>query len=484
MQIHELNRPRCTNEGVMDVVKGVGGAAKTALATAAGIDPNAGAASAGILDPAQKLAAVMKNPDMVKLATQYADEWLKKQAQAVPEAEAVTTYNKKTGRRTLDGKPQTDLSDLPPAVQQRIQAQQQQELEKQTGRTNPFMTPAAQQPETPAPVAAQRFNYNNVAKIPGVANAATATQPTTVASRINKADPNNPNIKDQTKYVQGRAGSGTGGDATKFAKYDPATSAVANAGQGINNMIKGGVTAQAQPGQPQQPATTAPAAGTAMPLKPFQVPGVGTNPNPNPTATPTTSPTTTTTTPTTAATAVTNPAKAKYLKDFLEFANEKIAMRDPNTYKMIGLTSLYTADKKYSLKQQLDAAKKQVISAQGDSEATKEAVKNYILTALAAAQLMLSGNKVAAATPQAPALGRQTPAYGQQGNQAAAPGQTAGAGVTPDQITGLIATAGLDDPKLKEMGSNLQKLSGNRAVSSTGDSGVDQLLRSMGYTVS
>ena len=294
----------------------------------------------------------------------------------------------------------------------------------------------------------------------------------------------NPNIKDQTKYVQGRAGSGTGGDATKFAKYDPATSAVANAGQGINNMIKGGVTAQAQPGQPQQPATTAPAAGTAMPLKPFQVPGVGTNPNPNPTATPTTSPTTTTTTPTTAATAVTNPAKAKYLKDFLEFANEKIAMRDPNTYKMIGLTSLYTADKKYSLKQQLDAAKKQVISAQGDSEATKEAVKNYILTALAAAQLMLSGNKVAAATPQAPALGRQTPAYGQQGNQAAAPGQTAGAGVTPDQITGLIATAGLDDPKLKEMGSNLQKLSGNRAVSSTGDSGVDQLLRSMGYTVS
>ena len=448
MQIHELNRPRRTDEGVMDVVRGVGGAAKTALATAAGIDPNAGAASAGILDPKQKLAAVMKNPDMVKLATQYADEWLKKQAQAqaVPEDTAVST---------------------------------QQELEKQTGRSNPYMTPAAQQPETPAPADAQRFNYNNVAKIPGVANAATATQPTTIASRVNKADPNNPNIKDQTKYVQGRAGSGTGGDATKFAKYNPATSAVANAGQGINNMVKGGVSAQQQ-AAPTQATAPVKSTGTAMPLKPFQVPGAGTNPNPTPNATPTTSPNTTKP----AATAVTTPAKAKYLKDFLEFANEKIAMRDPTTYKMIGLTSLYTADKKYSLKQQLDAAKKQVISAQGDSEATKEAVKNYILTALAAAQLMLSGNKVAAATPQAPALGRQTPAYGQQGNQAAAPGQTAGAGVTPDQITGLIATAGLDDPKLKEMGSNLQKLSGNRAVSSTGDSGVDQLLRSMGYTVS
>ena len=448
MQIHELNRPRRTDEGVMDVVRGVGGAAKTALATAAGIDPNAGAASAGILDPKQKLAAVMKNPDMVKLATQYADEWLKKQAQAqaVPEDTAVST---------------------------------QQELEKQTGRSNPYMTPAAQQPETPAPADAQRFNYNNVAKIPGVANAATATQPTTIASRVNKADPNNPNIKDQTKYVQGRAGSGTGGDATKFAKYNPATSAVANAGQGINNMVKGGVSAQQQ-AAPTQATAPVKSTGTAMPLKPFQVPGAGTNPNPTPNATPTTSPNTTKP----AATAVTTPAKAKYLKDFLEFANEKIAMRDPTTYKMIGLTSLYTADKKYSLKQQLDAAKQAVIKAQGDPVATKEAVKNYILTALAAAQLMLSGNKVAAATPQAPALGRQTPAYGQQGNQAAAPGQTAGAGVTPDQITGLIATAGLDDPKLKEMGSNLQKLSGNRAVSSTGDSGVDQLLRSMGYTVS
>ena len=36
MQIHELNRPRRADEGIMDVVKGVGGAAKTALATAAG----------------------------------------------------------------------------------------------------------------------------------------------------------------------------------------------------------------------------------------------------------------------------------------------------------------------------------------------------------------------------------------------------------------------------------------------------------------
>jgi len=384
MQIHELNRPRRTDEGWMDVVKGVGKAAATGLghsiAKGAGYDlsKNNPTASAGILDPAQKLAAVMKNPDMVKLATQYADEWLKKQAQAVPEAEAVTTYNKKTGRRTLDGKPQTDLSDLPPAVQQQIQAKQQ-ELEKQTGRPNPYMAPAAQQ--------------------------------------------------------------------------------------------------QAAPTQTTVPAKTT---GTAMPLTPFQVPGAGTNPNATPSPTP--SPNATTS----AATAVTNPAKAKYLKDFLEFANEKIAMRDPTTYKMIGLTSLYTADKKYSLKQQLDAAKKQVISAQGDPAATKEAVKNYILTALAAAQLMASGNKVAAATPQAPALGRQASAAGKTGAAASAtPPTTSVAGpITGSNAVALLTQAGLPAATLAKAGQAIQTATGNKQLSTTGDSVIDTMLEGMGYTVS
>ena len=315
MQIHELNRQRQIDEGIMDVVRGVGGAAKTALATAAGIDPNAGAASAGILDPAQKLAAVMKNPDMVKLATQYADEWLKDprskvQAQAVPEALSVKDF----------------MADAPPAMQKQLQQKLQ-----------------------------------------------TATTP------------------------------------------------------------------------PGQPANT-----------------------------------------NTPATAVTNPAKAKYLKDFLEFANEKIAMRDPTTYKMIGLTSLYTADKKYSLKQQLDAAKKQVISAQGDSEATKEAVKNYILTALAAAQLMASGNKVAAATPQAPALGRQTPAAGKTGAAASTtPPTTSAIGqTTGSNAVAMITQSGLPAATLAKAGQFIQTATGNKQLSTTGDSVIDTMLEGMGYTVS
>jgi hypothetical protein len=311
MQIHELNRSRRTDEGIMDVVKGVGGAAKTALATAAGIDPNAGAASAGILDPEQKLAAVMKEPAMVKLATQYADEWLKTQAQAVPEALSAKDF----------------MADAPPAMQKQLQ----QKLQNLTPATTP-------------------------------------------------------------------------------------------------------------PGQPVN--------------------------------------TTTPTTPTTATTAVTNPAKTKYLKDFLEFANEKIAMRDPTTYKMIGLTSLYTADQKYSLKTELDAAKKEVIKAQGDPVATKEAVKNYILTALAAAQLMLSGNKVAAATPQAPALGRQTPAAGKTG---------AGATTTPttgSNAVALITQAGLPAATLAKAGQFIQTNTGNKQLSTTGDSVIDTMLEGMGYTVS
>jgi len=469
MQIHELNRSRRVNEGVMDVVKGVGGAAKTALATAAGIDPNAGAASAGILDPKQKLAAVMKNPDMVKLATQYADEWLKKQPQAVPEAVAAPgIYNKKTGAAKLDGKLMTALSDLPPAVQQRIQAQQQQELEKQTGRPNPYMAPAAQQPETPAPADAQRFNYNNVTKIPGVANAATATQPTTIASRVNKADPNNPNIKDQNKYVQGRAGSGTGGDATKFAKYDPATSAVANAGQGINNMVKGGVSAQQQE-TPTQTTAPAKSTGTAMPLKPFQVPGAGTNP------TPTTSPNTTKP----AATAVTNPAKAKYLKDFLEFANQKTAMRDSTTYRTLGLRDAEGSE----LGPELDAAKEKVKAAQGNPAATKTAVKNYILIAMAALQLVASQNAVKAASTQAPA-------YGQQGNALSnATNPTTGQGSTANQnqpidVKALMQAAGLAPDALTKAGPIIQKATGNGNLSATGDDAIDGMLQLMGYNVS
>ena len=161
-------------------------------------------------------------------------------------------------------------------------------------------------------------------------------------------------------------------------------------------------------------------------------------------------------------------------------------MRDPTTYKMIGLTSLYTAAQKYSLKTELDAAKQEVRKAQGNPVATKEAVKNYILTALAAAQLLASGNKVAATTPQAPALGRQTPAAGKTGAAAtttppttSAIGQTTGSGAVA-----LLTKAGLTAQILGSAGQAIQTVTSNKQLSTTGDSVIDTMLESMGYTVS
>ena len=134
----------------------------------------------------------------------------------------------------------------------------------------------------------------------------------------------------------------------------------------------------------------------------------------------------------------------------------------------------------------MDAAKKQVIKAQGNSAATKEAVTNYILTALAATQLMASGNKVAAATPQAPALGRQTPAAGKTGAAATTtPPTTSATGqITGSGAVALLTKAGLTAQILGSAGQAIQTVTGNRQLSTTGDSVIDTMLEGMGYTVS
>jgi hypothetical protein len=345
MQIHELNRPRRTDEGLGDWAKVAGTALKQAVA---GPEQNTSAASAGILDPKQKLAAVMREPAMVKLATEYAKEWVATQPKSVPEAVA----------------------------------------------TAPVANPSANK--------STGFNASNVMKLPGMGkNVKPGTAPAT------------------TSNFAGPAGARAMDAMAKQLGGTPATT------------------------QPTVPGTATTAAQNAVPP--------------------------------------TDPAAAEYRKKFLAFANEKIAMRDPSTYQMIGLTAVEKLPEPYSLKKELDAAKAAVVAAQGKPAETEAAVKNYILTAMAGAQLVASANAVAK---------RPAPAYndGEPADPAdpatTAQGTPVTAQVTPDQITGLITKAGLDDPKLKVMGSNLQNLSGNRAVSSTGDSGVDQLLRSMGYTVS
>jgi len=478
MQIHELNRKRRTDEGLGDIAKSVGTALGQSVAKGAGYDlsKNEPTKSAGILDPNQKLAAVMKEPAMVKLATQYADEWVTaqpktqsaqpgpvaptqqsapsgetpeqkrirlqkaaqqnidktavstpqaptqpaaqtpadirkaKQAQAaqaaqaqmaVKEAAAVAapgTYDKKTGAAKLGGKTMTALSDLPPNVQQQIQAKQQQDLEKQTGRSNPYMTPAAQQPATPGPAAkttapsiAQGFNAGNVNKLPGMGQQKPAPAP--AAKTANFAGP---------------------------AGYSSTTTST-------------------QPGTTTQPAAKTAPAQQQSPAAPAP----------------------------------------DYIKNFLQFANQKIAMRDSTTYRTLGLADA----EKSKLKPQLDAAKQKVIGAQGNPAATKEAVKNYILTAMAALQLVASENKVAASSTQAPAYGQQGNAQSNATNPAA--GQTNATNQSqPIDVNALMKAAGLAPDALTKAGPIIQKATGNGNLSATGDDAIDGMLQLMGYKVS
>jgi hypothetical protein len=130
-----------------------------------------------------------------------------------------------------------------------------------TGVPNPLARtglpqPAQQQPAQQQPVAKPNYGQpsaygkTTINAPTGVPNPLARTglpQPTTTVNptvkmppdnRVNRANPNNPNIAAQSPYVQGRAGFGQGSDATKFAKFTPQTSATANLAQGMNNMIR------------------------------------------------------------------------------------------------------------------------------------------------------------------------------------------------------------------------------------------------------
>jgi hypothetical protein len=176
------------------------------------------------------------------------------------------------------------------------------------------------------------------------------------------------------------------------------------------------------------------------------------------------------------------PADSEYIKNFLEFANEKVAMRDSATYKMLGLKD---AEGVTELKPELDTAKQAVKDAQGNPAKTKEAVKNYILTAMAALQLVTSQNTVKAASPEAPAYGQQpAPAAGAAGAAAGAAAGTATGQLTGSGAVALLNKAGLGAKVLTLAGEAIQKQTGNKQLSTSGDSVIDTMLQGMGYTVS
>lgn len=442
MQIHELSSPRRTDEGLGDLAKAAG----TALGQAVSPTQNTPTTSAGILDPAQKLAAVKKEPAMVKLAGQYAQEWMAKQPAPVQAQQ----------QAPAQAQPAPAPGETPEQKRVRLQKAAQQNIDK-TAVPAPVKTAAATPADIRQSKQAQAAQTAQSQMAPF--NKLPADQAATQAANIRKA-----------KQAQAAAAAQSQMSAVKEdtavttpGTYNKKTGAAELGGKSMTALSDLPPHIQQQIQAKQQ--ASAKSTGTAMPMKPYQVPGAGTNPTPATSVVPTTA------TPPSAAT--------DYLKKFLAFANEKIAMRDPSTYQMIGLTAVEQS----KMKPLLDTAKQQVIAAQakGDPAGTEQAVKNYILTAMAGAQLAASENAIKA--PKAPAYGSNAQSANQAATTQGTPAQTDGQ-VTPAQIAGLIATAGLDQPKLSAMGSKLQQLSGNRAVSSTGDSGVDQLLRSMGYTIS
>jgi len=166
---------------------------------------------------------------------------------------------------------------------------------------------------------------------------------------------------------------------------------------------------------------------------------------------------------------------AQYIKDFLAFANEKIAMRDPTTYQMIGLQAVEDS-KNYT--NELNNAKEAVRAAMGDPVKTKDAVTRYLLTAIAGAQLLSSQNRAKGS--------KQVPAYGQAATQPGGQVQAPAAnttGLNPGDINALMQSAGLPAQLLGQAGQKFQAIANNKQLTTTGDRIVDQMLRSMGYKV-
>ena len=253
------------------------------LGTTIGQNPYAGGT-------AQQKASTMAAPVIKSLAQKNAQQWSDAVGQAMKRENVSTPSGlSQTSIQTLkqnllqqvhnnllqrmlgnDYNKLTTMSDNP-AVKQQAQAlvqsitdsvntligsvsapAQQQPAQQQPAQQQPAQQQPAQQQPAAKPNYGQSSAYGKttINAPTGVPNPLARTglpQPTTTVNptvkippdnRVNRANPNNPNIAAQSPYVQGRAGFGQGSDATKFAKFTPQTSATANLAQGMNNMIR------------------------------------------------------------------------------------------------------------------------------------------------------------------------------------------------------------------------------------------------------
>ena len=439
MQIHELSRRRRADEGVFDVVKGIGKAAGSALGAATGVtNPNAQAASAGILDPAKKLAAVRNNSDMQRVAKQLAAGWTAEAAKLAQAAPAAATP------------PAAATTPVPEAVATSPKPGAPPGFNAANIMQMPGMQPAGKKPAPAAttptkPGTPPGFNAANVMKMPGM--------------------PGQPPMPGAITPGAAKPGQAAPGATTPPKPGTPP-------GFNAANVMK-------MPGMPGQPVT--PGAITPGAAKPAAAaPGAATPPSgagqpgaPAPAPAP----------------APTGSAEEPYWIKFLEYVNKKTAIRDASTYQMIGLKQIQDQS---GYKNELEAAKAKILQAYKAGQDVTPAATEYILTAMAGAQLISSKNRAGVELEQ-PEVDPNNPnaaagVTGADGAAAdgAAPGTAPTAGGKILDIAGVQAVFkdnGVDPALLPKLGTALQRVSGTNTVTKTGNGTVDNMLKALGFTV-
>jgi hypothetical protein len=176
-----------------------------------------------------------------------------------------------------------------------------------------------------------------------------------------------------------------------------------------------------------------------------------------------------------------NTATAEYLKKFLAYVNQKTAIRDSTTYQMIGLNQILYQS---GLRAELDKAKAEVLKAYEAGQDVTAAATDYILTAMAGAQLISSKNRagVDQQLPDPVTAPDATTGGAPPGTTAAAPGAASGS-LSKEDVQGLFKLNGVDSAMLTKLGTALQQASGTNTVNRTGNNTIDNMIRALGFKV-
>jgi hypothetical protein len=255
-----------------------------------------------------------------------------------------------------------------------------------------------------------------------------------------------------------------GQPVTPGAAKPPAATPAASATQPwtpANTNVKPGGSAEAQAFKAQQAAAATKSAAPATPD--------AAAPAPAPTA---------------------DPAEKEYWDKFLAYVNKKTAIRDASTYQMIGLDQI---QKQSGFKNELDAAKAKILQAYKAGQDVTPAATEYILIAMAGAQLISSKNRAGVELEQ-PEVDPNNPAAadgaaaGADGTAAGgtAPGTAPAAGgkvLATADVQGLFKMNGVDPALLPKLGTELRRASGTNAVTTTGNGTVDNMLKALGFKV-